>query len=120
MGDNMTVTSADFTRFYKQQREAIDKEKKTEHYGLTKTERLKLRRLLGYSSSETSLNKKSVEIAGAFTRQALKLNSEDDEDDENNNNNINDGEKNDEKNENSGEQRMGDVPRLFTKVIKNR
>ena len=141
----MTVTSADFAQFYKQQKEAIYKEKKSEQYGLTKTERLKLRRLLGYSGDENS-PKKSVEFAGAFTRQALKLNGEDD--DNNNINNSDNGEKNDggngekngeknvgnrgknegknegnngEKNEDKGPsdgRKMGDVPRLFTEVKK--
>ena len=99
----MSVTSADFAKFYKLQSETIIKEQNSEIYGLTKNERSKLRRLFGYAGGE----EKSIKSAGAFTRQALQLE-----------NNFKEAPNEAQKKEEDGGLRMGDVPRIFTEVKK--
>ena len=99
----MSVTSADFAKFYKLQSETIIKEQNSEIYGLTKNERSKLRRLFGYAGGEEK--SKSIKSAGAFTRQALQLE-----------NNFKEAPNEAQKKEEDGGLRMGDVPRIFTEV----
>ena len=101
----MSVTSADFAKFYKLQSETIIKEQNSEIYGLTKNERSKLRRLFGYAGGEEK--SKSIKSAGAFTRQALQLE-----------NNFKEAPNEAQKKEEDGGLRMGDVPRIFTEVKK--
>ena len=62
------ITTSDLSEYYRVQKNAIEEEKKSEFYGITETERTKLRHLLGYDG-----DKKSTMSAGAYTRQVLKL-----------------------------------------------
>lgn len=121
----MPITSADLAHFYNLQRETIAKAQNSESYGLTKAERLKLRRVLGYEGD----NAKSMKVAGAFTRRALNLQENENEqsnNEKNENNRQNNNANNDDhhhpaaRNQHGGASRsMGDVPRIFSEVSNN-
>ena len=107
----MPTTSADLAHFYNLQKETIAKAQNSESYGLTKVERVKLRRVLGYEGE----NAKSMKVAGAFTRRALNLQENENEQPDDGANN------NDEpaqKNQRGASRSMGNVPRIFSEVIR--
>ena len=109
----MPTTSADLAHFYNLQKETIAKAQNSESYGLTKVERVKLRRVLGYEGE----NAKSMKVAGAFTRRALNLQENENEqpgDGANNNNN----DEPPQKNQRGASRSMGNVPRIFSEVIR--
>ena len=60
--------TTDLAEFYRLQNIAIQKEKSSESHGITKTEKAKLRGVLGYVDQ-----KKPITSAGAYTREALGL-----------------------------------------------
>ena len=116
----MPITSADLAHFYNLQRETIAKAQNSESYGLTKAERLKLRRVLGYEGD----NAKSMKVAGAFTRRALNLQENENEqsNNEKNENNRQNNANNDDhpaRNQHGASRSMGDVPRIFSEVSNN-
>ena len=103
----MPTTSADLAHFYNLQKETIAKAQNSESYGLTKVERVKLRRVLGYEGE----NAKSMKVAGAFTRRALNLQENENEQPDGANNNDDPAQ-----NQRGASRSMGNVPRIFSEV----
>ena len=78
------------------QEKALREEIKTERYGITKSERAKLKKLLGYRGGE-----KKYEESGWYTREALRLEKSGSKDEEENNERT---------------PGFGELPTIFTRV----